>query len=181
MRRKVYLSEVLASLSNTLLLGVFCSVSLMPNDARGDWWPEGWYGDELTTERPGYYPDLEGDAPPFYWDTGGAVSVVSIAIIRFYQTSISQIRKGNCPFHPSCSRYALHAIIDYGPFWGWLMAVDRIFYRENTGIYNNYPRLETPAGLMPYAPPRYDYIWEPLPWPLLPNELEGEGTWRKRR
>ncbi len=46
--------------------------------------------------------------------------------IRLYQIVLSGQQGEVCNFEPSCSRYAYRAIKKYGPFWGILMAIDRI-------------------------------------------------------
>jgi len=134
--------------------------------AHADWWPEGWY-DEASRGRPGYYPDIDVVKVPFYWDTAAPFEVLSVGFIRFYQTSLSRFRTGDCPFQPSCSRYTLRAIHDHGPFWGWLMAIDRIFYRENGAIYRNYPRVMVHEESRPYDPPKFDWPGGDVSWPLV--------------
>lgn len=141
--------------------------------AAADWWPEGWY-DRRAEGGPGFYPDIEKMELPFYWDTAEPLKVLSIGFIRFYQTYLSRFRKGDCPFHPSCSRYGLRAIHDYGWVWGWLMIVDRIFYREGGNIYSDYPKVRIHGEMRPYNPPRYDYIWADPLWPLVVPSSEEE-------
>jgi putative membrane protein insertion efficiency factor len=47
--------------------------------------------------------------------------------IRLYQMLISPILPlSTCRFHPTCSQYAIDAIIKYGPFHGSWRAVKRI-------------------------------------------------------
>jgi uncharacterized protein len=121
---------------------------------------------------PGHYPDLDKQPVKKYWDTAAPATVLSIALVRGYQTIFSHYRAGDCPFEPSCSRYGLLALQRHGPFWGWLMTLDRIFYRENSGMYRNYPRISVGRWDKPYDPPTFDYIWDPVPWPLLGVLLE---------
>jgi len=145
---------------------VFVLVLLASLPARADWWPEGWYDDD-TAARPGHYPDMEKMQVPFYWDTAEPATLLSIAFVRFYQTALSRTRSGNCPFWPSCSRYGLRALHDYGAIFGWLMTIDRIFFRENSDIYLAYPRVMRGKESYPYDPPRFDYLFKSVELPLV--------------
>ena len=49
-----------------------------------------------------------------------------IALIRFYQRSVSPLRPPCCRFTPTCSQYALQAIEKYGSLKGGWMALRRI-------------------------------------------------------
>jgi len=135
---------------------------LLGEEGLCSWWPEDWYPSEPDA-RGSLYPDLESSEVPLYWDTAEPATVLSIAIIRFYQGNLAQLRTGACPFLPSCSRYGLAAISEYGAFWGWLMTLDRIFYRENEHIYSCYPRVRVGREDKPFDPPRFDYIWGEMP------------------
>jgi len=155
----------------TALLAGLVALVAPAGPAAADWWPAGWYGRDQVL-GPGSYSDLDPMTLDSYWDTAAPAAVLSVGVVRIYQTVFSHFRTGACPFEPSCSRYGLRALGRYGPFWGWLMTVDRIFFRENEGIYRNYPRMEQGGWDKPYDPPQFDYLWEPIPWPLLPVPLE---------
>ena len=49
-----------------------------------------------------------------------------LALIRFYQKSISPYRAPCCRFRPTCSQYALQAIEKYGALKGGWLALRRI-------------------------------------------------------
>lgn len=49
-----------------------------------------------------------------------------IALVRFYQVTLSSFIGGQCRYHPTCSAYAIVALRDYGPWRGTLMAARRI-------------------------------------------------------
>lgn len=51
---------------------------------------------------------------------------ILIIIIRFYRTFISPLKQPTCRFYPSCSQYAIDAIVKHGAFKGMGMAVWRI-------------------------------------------------------
>jgi uncharacterized protein len=51
---------------------------------------------------------------------------ILIIIIRFYRAFISPLKQPTCRFYPSCSQYAIDAIVKYGAFKGMGMAVWRI-------------------------------------------------------
>ena len=161
-----YLSQYLPKVA--CMVGAAFLVLGSPSDSKGDWWPEGWY-DQATQGAPGNYPDIEEMEVPFFWDTAEPARILSIALIRTYQTGFSKFRTGNCPFHPSCSRYGLRAISDYGALWGWLMTIDRMFFRENQDMYHHYPRVEVGLESRPYDPPRFDFLFQEIEKPLVPS------------
>ena len=47
-------------------------------------------------------------------------------LIRIYQICISPLFPPCCRFKPTCSAYALEAIIKYGPLKGGIMSIKRI-------------------------------------------------------
>ena len=49
-----------------------------------------------------------------------------LALIRFYQRSISPLRPPCCRFIPTCSQYALEAVEKYGAAKGSLLAAKRL-------------------------------------------------------
>jgi len=50
-----------------------------------------------------------------------------ISLIRFYQKVLSPLKmKQTCRFYPTCSQYAIDAIMKYGCFKGGYMAIKRI-------------------------------------------------------
>ncbi|RMH68719.1 MAG: membrane protein insertion efficiency factor YidD [Gemmatimonadetes bacterium] len=58
-------------------------------------------------------------------------------MLRAYQIGLSQHDGNICPFYPSCSRYALAAIEQYGVAQGICMASDRL-QRCNGCIWGHY-------------------------------------------
>lgn len=50
---------------------------------------------------------------------------VFLALIRFYQRSISPYTPAACRFTPTCSQYALEAITKYGALKGGWLALRR--------------------------------------------------------
>jgi len=50
-----------------------------------------------------------------------------ISLIRFYQRVLSPLKmKPTCRFYPTCSQYAIDAIMKYGCIKGGYMAIKRI-------------------------------------------------------
>ena len=49
-----------------------------------------------------------------------------ISLIKAYQVTLSPLLGPACRFYPSCSEYAVQAILRHGPFSGLLLAVKRI-------------------------------------------------------
>ncbi len=67
------------------------------------------------------------------------VNTVKIVIdtgFQLYQTIVSPAQGDVCNFSPSCSHFARKAISKYGPFWGSLMAADRLM-RCNPWAYEH--------------------------------------------
>ncbi len=46
--------------------------------------------------------------------------------IRFYRAYISPLKPPSCRFTPTCSQYAMEAIMKHGPFKGLYLSVRRI-------------------------------------------------------
>ena len=51
---------------------------------------------------------------------------ILIKMIRFYQKYLSPLKRGKCPYYPTCSAYGLEAIQKYGALKGSLLAIWRI-------------------------------------------------------
>lgn len=51
---------------------------------------------------------------------------VMLALIRFYQRSISPFTPPSCRFTPTCSQYAFEAISKYGALKGGYLALRRL-------------------------------------------------------
>lgn len=60
-----------------------------------------------------------------------------LAMIRFYQKSISPYFPARCRFSPTCSQYALEAVEKYGPWKGGYLALRR-FLRCNPFYKGDY-------------------------------------------
>lgn len=54
------------------------------------------------------------------------MKIVLIKIIKFYQKYISPLKRPCCRFYPTCSQYALEAVIKYGAVKGSFLALKRI-------------------------------------------------------
>ena len=51
---------------------------------------------------------------------------VAILPIRFYQLFISPVLPPSCRFHPTCSAYAVEAVMTHGPLRGGWLALKRL-------------------------------------------------------
>ena len=51
---------------------------------------------------------------------------VTLALVRFYQHSISPLRPPCCRFMPTCSAYAVQAITKYGAWKGGWLTLKRL-------------------------------------------------------
>ena len=54
------------------------------------------------------------------------ISKIFIYLIKFYQFTISPFLKNNCRYLPTCSEFAIEAIIEHGPFKGMYFSLKRI-------------------------------------------------------
>lgn len=56
----------------------------------------------------------------------GLLKGIIVFTIRFYQKWISPMKKPSCRFYPTCSEYAIQAILMHGGIKGTFMAAKRI-------------------------------------------------------
>lgn len=68
-------------------------------------------------------------------------------LIKVYQTDISRNSISRCPFKISCSNFAREAISRYG-LVGFLMFIDRYYYRENMQSFSLYPLVDVGEGTL---------------------------------
>jgi len=54
------------------------------------------------------------------------MKIVSLSIIKLYQTILSPFLGNNCRFYPSCSNYAIEAIKKHGSIKGYWLSIKRI-------------------------------------------------------
>jgi len=95
----------------------------------------------------------------------GTVQIICLTLIKLYQKYISHLRGLNCPSFPSCSNFAFQSITKYG-FWGVLMTVDRLYYRENDDMNSACAVILTPSGYRFYDPPENNWIFDKSKWRL---------------
>ena len=53
------------------------------------------------------------------------ISLILIALVKFYQYSISPLFPSSCRYTPTCSSYMVEAIQKHGPFRGGWMGIKR--------------------------------------------------------
>jgi putative membrane protein insertion efficiency factor len=54
------------------------------------------------------------------------MSWLLIHLVLLYRVTLSRFLGGHCRYQPTCSQYAIDAIIKYGPWRGGWMAIKRI-------------------------------------------------------
>lgn len=61
-----------------------------------------------------------------------------IILIKIYQKYISPLKPPSCRFYPTCSQYAIDAVLKYGTIKGSFMAIRRIIkcHPFNPGGYD---------------------------------------------
>jgi putative component of membrane protein insertase Oxa1/YidC/SpoIIIJ protein YidD len=52
-------------------------------------------------------------------------------MLKYYQVNVSPRQGPKCPASPSCSSFTLSAMSEYGALQGFVMGMDRIYFREN--------------------------------------------------
>jgi putative membrane protein insertion efficiency factor len=67
------------------------------------------------------------------------VSFIFRAIIILYQKTFSPLLQPRCRYTPTCSQYALEAIIKYGPWKGGKLIIKRIFSCHPWGGHGHNP------------------------------------------
>jgi hypothetical protein len=69
------------------------------------------------------------------------VKKVALGLIKFYQSTISQVTPPSCRFTPTCSQYTFEAIERYGVFKGCWLGARRIMrcHPFNPGGYDPVP------------------------------------------
>ncbi|NOY37012.1 MAG: membrane protein insertion efficiency factor YidD [Chlorobi bacterium] len=62
-----------------------------------------------------------------------------IALVRFYQLTISPLFPHTCRYTPTCSTYSIEALKKYGPFKGGWLAIKRILSCNPWGGHGHDP------------------------------------------
>lgn len=96
-------------------------------------------------------------------------------LIRHYRKSESPWRGTHCPCFPSCSTFTLYSLNKYGFFIGFIMGIDRIFFRENFNLINcsfyypiertNYIDQQLKSGI--YDPPEANNVFKKKDWRVI--------------
>jgi len=69
---------------------------------------------------------------------------IFILPIRFYQLAISPLLGPKCRFQPTCSQYALEAIMEWGVLKGMWLGIRRIFKCHPWGPHGHDPVPDNP-------------------------------------
>ena len=93
----------------------------------------------MTTVRPANAEDVEGAVARSR--ARRVARAVAVAPIVVYQRLISPAIPRRCKYHPTCSRYAVDAIREYGILRGAVLAAWRVL-RCNPWSYGGYDPVE---------------------------------------
>jgi uncharacterized protein len=64
--------------------------------------------------------------PALYMDSGRAMKIILIGLIRIYQLTLSAFVGRRCRYLPTCSDYSKEAIERFGAYRGSILALSRI-------------------------------------------------------
>jgi putative membrane protein insertion efficiency factor len=84
------------------------------------------------------------DSSPFTFNQTNEVKLSLMGLIRAYQLFISTQDMAVCNFTPSCSRFGMRALKEYGVFHGILMTSDRL--QRCNGIGRKYYSINPVTG-----------------------------------
>ena len=86
-----------------------------------------WEKDEIKVSS-----KAENSSPLYLFNSIGKNS------IKMYQNKIAVKSTSRCPYHISCSNYALKALEKYNFYYAFLLFIDRNLYREHFSAYGYY-------------------------------------------
>ena len=78
--------------------------------------------------------------PGLFADQASELKMAMTGTIRLYQLLISSQDLSACIFQPSCSRFSMRAINEFGPLHGVLMTADRL--QRCNGLSRNYYHID---------------------------------------
>ena len=79
------------------------------------------------------------EAIPFNPRESTPIRLFSTGLIRIYQKYISTQDLPSCNFSPSCSRFGMGAIQEYGFFRGIVLTADRLLRDNGMALHTHYP------------------------------------------
>ena len=90
-------------------------------------------------------------------------------LIWYYKKNVSPKQGPRCPCFPSCSTFTLYSMKKYGFFWGLIMGIERIYFRENLDITYRirYLTLEVNGKEKVYDPPEANFIFHKKDWRII--------------
>lgn len=108
--------------------------------------------------------------------SGRTTDVFFLGAIWLYQAYLSPLKGFHCPSTPGCSSFALASARRYGIVRGALMAIDRLFIRENASMGAFLPLIRVKSGEVRfYDPPEHNDLVTPLPFPT--EFVERDARW----
>jgi uncharacterized protein len=93
-----------------------------------------------------------------------------VAPLKSYQKNVSPKQGPKCPALPSCSSFTLSAMNQYGFVRGFIMGLDRIYFRENFDMkyLKHYLPVFLPGNLAKvYDPVEANNIFRKKDWTLI--------------
>jgi putative membrane protein insertion efficiency factor len=82
--------------------------------------------------------------PNLFANQASELKMAMTGTIRLYQLLISSQDLSACIFQPSCSRFGMRAINEFGPLHGVLMTADRL--QRCNGLARNYYHVDPETG-----------------------------------
>ncbi len=83
-------------------------------------------------------PEREIDPKTIFKIAERPVTIMCLALIRFYRLFVSPLKPQVCRFYPSCSQYTYEAVLKYGFGKGLFMGLKRVLscHPFNPGGYH---------------------------------------------
>lgn len=139
-----------------LLVSLLCSKTIAQNE-----WEWYWNNNSDDESVPHYFQEKVKF-------TTSSTSLYS-KLLWFYKDKVSPKQGERCPCFPSCSTYTLYSMQEYGFFWGFIMGVDRIYFRESLDVIHriHYLTVRVNNNEKVYDPPEANFIFSKKDWRII--------------
>jgi hypothetical protein len=124
----------------------------LPNNLWDNWEKKTYGYNIMGTKR---YPDLREFSGRDLPSAALPLFILNHALL-FYKHVLST---DSCPCYPSCSNYAFYSLNTYGVVIGAIMMCDRLFFHENSDLFQKAPKIIDGRRFVYYDPPEYNQVF----------------------